>query len=144
MTKANKRKHPPQARHDRVDLPSDSAHVVHAREERLQPSTGRRHQTTCVVQQGSAPAVAGNSWLPVEDTEIGLDPDDSWYDEAVDREYKQEVEEPDDHPHVMKKHSLTSVCFVATTGSYVTYLLYSADQWYYGRSNTGINTWMSC
>ena len=54
-----------------------SLESVTSREERLQPSTGRRYQAQRVL-------VVDNSWLPPENSDIGLDPDGSKSETALE------------------------------------------------------------
>lgn len=68
--------------------PSTDLLDVAVREERVQPSTGRK-------VQAARSLVVDIPWLPAEDTEIGLDRDDTKTSEAIAAEFV-EIQERDE------------------------------------------------
>jgi hypothetical protein len=87
--------------------PSTEREIVMVREEGQQPSTGRTYRS-------KPSAVVDDPWLPVEDAEIGLDPDGVKADEALAAEFVELEEDAADvtkEKKKKKKKSLASVSF---------------------------------
>lgn len=59
--------------------------IVHSREVRLTSQRGIR-ETPRSPQRGRTTWVIGDSWAPLDDNQIGLDPDGEWNDEEFARE----------------------------------------------------------
>ncbi|KDR65471.1 hypothetical protein GALMADRAFT_148677 [Galerina marginata CBS 339.88] len=104
-----KRRRPLGVRRDRVQLPSDAGSVVAAREESYNTGRGLRHQSGRSYQAGQTPALSESSWLPVEDQEIGLDPDDGWYDDSIEAPYTDEPEVSEVPPKRLRKRGIAAV-----------------------------------
>jgi hypothetical protein len=79
--------------HDSVPSFNHDYHDIHAREERLHKTGIGTMATTAAIRVGHKSDDHWNSsssWIALDDTELALDPNGEWYDEAVDQHVMQE------------------------------------------------------
>lgn len=92
--------------HERV-LEETDFEVVHAREAHM--GTRHRHvETPRSPQKGRTEWAMGETWMPEDDPEIGLDPAGDWYEEELEKEVMslpRSVKKPSEP----KKRSVASV-----------------------------------
>lgn len=75
--------------HDRIPLENDFE-VVQARTVSL---TSRKAAINLDVSSMPSPWTVGSSWAPEDNFEFSLDPDDGWYDEAVEINIEDLIEQ---------------------------------------------------
>lgn len=92
--------------HDRV-VDEQDYEVVHARESRLS-SRRRNVETPRSPQKGRTAWVVGETWMPEDDPEIGLDPLGNWCDEEFEKDV-MDPPRPLENPALPKKRTKVSV-----------------------------------
>ncbi|KAF8057953.1 hypothetical protein FPV67DRAFT_1676638 [Lyophyllum atratum] len=97
------------AYHDRVVL-EDDFEVIHTRE--AQPirvgNSSRVIESQRSPQRGRTSWSVGSHWMPEDNTELALDPNGDWYDEALDAPVMEERPSPQVQPKKKKKHTKVS------------------------------------
>lgn len=91
---------------DRV-VDDEDMEVVHSRDSFLS-SRGKTIETPRSPQKGRTTWVVGETWVPEDDPELGLDPGGGWYDEELEKDV-MELPRPLEKPTQPKKRSRVSV-----------------------------------
>lgn len=113
--------------HDRVPLDSD-LEVVHSREAHLTAQRGYAVETPRSPQRGRTTWAIGDTWAPIDDREIGLDPNGEWHDEEFARDGIGAPPEPNDSPVPLRKAKKTRVSVCRTPLSQLNMLRYLHSQ----------------
>lgn len=124
--------------HDRIPL-EDDFEVIQVRTASL---TTRNDPYTSETTLLPLPWTVGSSWAPEESSEFALDPDEGWFDEVLEANV-EDVMEQAATPKVKKKRSHVSVCHTVclyATCCYIDYI-YRPDLTFFGKITpaTGIS-----
>lgn len=97
--------------HDRVVDPEDFE-IVHARESHLS-SRRQNIETPRSPQKGRTTWVVGETWIPEDDPELGLDPGGDWFDEELDKDVMAPPRPPEQPIKPKKKGAVSRYVFSA-------------------------------